>query len=369
MTSSMNSKVRSALKVIGINVAVLGVLLVGMEGLASFALFARDVMKTSGLAERWHAKYDPDLGWVNEPRVYLPDLYGPGVGFRTNAQGFRNDRDVDAAVPAGKFRVICSGDSFTLGYGVDNDHAWCHLLSVLDPRIEAVNMGQGGYGVDQAYLWYKRDGANLASNLHLLAFVTEDFRRMQLPKFLGFGKPMLVLEHDSLVVKNVPVPTRAYNLSWLVSNVGNVRRLRTAELATRLAAKTRASSSSDSSAQQADARTKAVLGVIFAALKRHHEIRGGKLALVYLPTLPELTGSPPQGWIDFVEQAARELDIPFINVVTAFRDLPDGNLAGLFIPPGALVYPYAAGHLNNRGNELVARAIFAEMKRQPGFAP
>ena len=40
MTLSANSKVWSTLKVIGINVAVLGVLLVGVEGLASFALLA-----------------------------------------------------------------------------------------------------------------------------------------------------------------------------------------------------------------------------------------------------------------------------------------------------------------------------------------
>jgi hypothetical protein len=213
VTLSANSKVWTTLKVIGINVAVLGMLLVGVEGLASFALLARDMRKTSGLAERRHTKYDSDLGWVNGPGVHITDMYGPGVYLRTNAQGFRNDHDVDPAVPAGKFRVICSGDSFTLGFGVDNDHTWCHLLSVLDPRIEAVNMGQGGYGVDQAYLWYKRDGAKLATNLHLLAFVTEDFPRMQSDKFLGFGKPTLALEHDSLVVKNVPVPTRAYNLA------------------------------------------------------------------------------------------------------------------------------------------------------------
>ena len=41
--------------------------------------------------------------------------------------------------------------------GVGNDDVWCKLLESIDNRIETVNLGQGGYGVDQAYLWYKRN--------------------------------------------------------------------------------------------------------------------------------------------------------------------------------------------------------------------
>jgi hypothetical protein len=128
-------------------------------------------------------------------------------------------------------------------------------------------------------------------------------------------------------------------------------------------AKIRGGRSSDASAREADARTKLVLRAIFADLKRHHEMRGGHLALVYLPMLPELKGQPPEDWTVFIEHTARELDIPFINVVAALRDHPDQDPGNLFIPYGVLPYPYAAGHLNNRGNEVVARVIYAEIKR------
>jgi hypothetical protein len=352
---------KRALRIVVVNVAVLGLILVVVEGLASYVLLARDVLTTRGLAERRHARYDPDLGWVNEPRVDIPDLYGPGIRFRTNGQGFRNDRDFDATVPPGKYRIICSGDSFTLGYGVDNDHAWCELLTTLDPRLETVNMGQGGYGVDQAYLWYKRDGAALSTHVHLLAFVTEDFRRMQSDEFLGFGKPVLALEHDALAVKNVPVPKRAYNLSWLVQNTDNVRRLRTVDLAHRFAARTHGRGRSETAAPEAEARTRDVLRAIFADLERHHEERGAELALVYLPTLEDLTAAPPEAWLDFVRQSSQALDIPFIDVVSALRASAHEDPASLFLAPGELVYPGAAGHLSDRGNEVVARVILSGM--------
>jgi hypothetical protein len=99
-----------------------------------------------------------------------------------------------------------------LGFGVDDDHSWCKLLESLDQRLETVNMGQAGYGVDQAYLWYKRDAGTIRHHVHLFAPIVDDFRRMESGTFFGgYSKPFL--EEGSLVVKNVPVPARARTVS------------------------------------------------------------------------------------------------------------------------------------------------------------
>jgi len=111
----MRSRIVRYVYVLVGNVLVLALILILTEGLASYILAARAMMGVSALAERKHTKYDPDLGWVNKPNVYLPDMYGPGVYLQTNSQGFRNNNAIDIAVPSGKFRLICSGDSFTLG--------------------------------------------------------------------------------------------------------------------------------------------------------------------------------------------------------------------------------------------------------------
>jgi len=147
------------------NIAATLVLLLALEGIASINYDFREAFVSPPFAESLYTAYDHELGWVNLPNVYLPNMYGPGNYLRTNSQRFRNNADFTTSVPPGKTCIICSGDSFTLGYGVDNDHTWPQLLASRTPNIEAVNMGQGGYGADQAYLWYKRDGVALDHNI------------------------------------------------------------------------------------------------------------------------------------------------------------------------------------------------------------
>lgn len=156
---------RRILIIVVVNVAVTIGLVMMAEGASSLTLKIWDSLKKgisardNRVVERAHTRYDPELGWVNLPRFHDPDLYGPGLDLQTNAQGFRERQDTTPAPAPGTTRVFCIGDSFTLGFGVGNDYSWCHYLEGLQPGLETVNMGQGGYGVDQAYLWYKRDGA------------------------------------------------------------------------------------------------------------------------------------------------------------------------------------------------------------------
>ena len=148
------------------------------EGLSSTAFVAYRIFLRKPLAERLHTGYDETLGWINLPNIYIEDMYGPGIYLKTNGQGFRNNKDFSPRTPNNKSRIICSGDSFTLGYGVDNDHTWCQLLVSINGRLETVNLGQGGYGIDQAFLWYKRDGSKLDHDVHIFAFITRDFVRI-----------------------------------------------------------------------------------------------------------------------------------------------------------------------------------------------
>ena len=265
----------------------------------------------------------------------------------------------------GKARVVCSGDSFTLGYGVDNDHTWCELLSVLDPRLEAVNMGQGGYGVDQAYLWYKRDGVKIEHQIQLLAFITDDFYRMVSDSFSGYGKPVLDVENGMLAVKNVPVPRRAYYFTRVTTNIRNLSDLRTVEFLTRVFRKIEGASADSHQLLQGqrDEQARKILHKIFEDLKRLNEQHSSKLVLVYLPTILELQGkglqswSSPEEWAGFLEEESSSLQIPLINLFPEFRSLTDNEWQRLFIPKGRLQYPGAEGHFTEAGNAFVASVI------------
>jgi hypothetical protein len=361
------------------NTVIFGLILVVVEGLASYMLTVHDIMATYPAAERLHTKYDSVLGWVNEKNVDIKDMYGPGIYLRTNSQGFRNNHDFEPAVPDGKHRIVCSGDSFTLGYGVDNDHTWCQLLATFDPRLETLNMGQGGYGVDQMYLWYKRDGAKFEHQVYLLAFITEDFNRMQSDTFLQYGKPLIDIENGKLVVKNVPVPRPAYDHSWLTDNVlPNLGRLRTVELLKRVGRRLRFAPNTaadketiERTADEGIERTQKVLVKIFEDLKHLNAERSSKLVLVYLPTsyTTSYEDEVSEEWIKFTEKESQDLGIPLINVVSTFRSLPRSQTQSMFIPKGQLNYLDAAGHLNDQGNKFVAEVIYQGLKNVPAISP
>jgi hypothetical protein len=68
-----------------------------------------------------------------------------------------------------------------------------------------------------------------------------------------------------------------------------------------------------------------------------------------------------------MEKESRDLGIPLINVLSTFRSLlPQSHALSMFIPEGQLNYPFAAGHLNDQGNEFVAEVIYQGLKERPG---
>jgi hypothetical protein len=294
-------------------------------------------------------------------------MYGKGVWFRSNHQGFRNDRDFARAIAPGKTRIICSGDSFTLGYGVDNDHTWCRLLETIDPRLETVNMGQGGYGVDQSYLWYKRDGLKLDHNLHLLAFTTVDFYRMREATLLGYGKPILKPSGAGLATVNVPVPKRPAVMPWITENLEVLDQLRLVELLRQvLGGKKKSAEKLDAGG---DYPIREVTSRIFRDLRDTARARKAALVLVYLPFLKDFEHPVAvQALREFIAGESSRQEIPFIDLTVAFAALPKEEYTKLFIPRGALSSPHSAGHYNNEGNRFVAENLYARLSSIPNTA-
>ena len=66
---------------------------------------------------------DARVGWVKraDARVTRPTTEGFEVTYELNSFGLRDDADMPDRPPAGTFRVLCLGDSFTLGYTVASE--------------------------------------------------------------------------------------------------------------------------------------------------------------------------------------------------------------------------------------------------------
>ena len=339
-------------RIVLINIVVLVLLLAVLEGGASLLFIANQVRLTPAAAEQSYSRYDETLGWVSRPNVSLPNLYGPGIYLHTNAQGFRSNHDVSPAVPPGKTRVVCSGDSFTLGFGVNDDQTWCQRLAALDARLETVNLGQGGYGLDQAYLWYMRAGVGLDHQVHLFAFITDDFFRMQSDRFLGFGKPVLALRNDSIVVRNKPVTETSRFTRWRAVQghaIGNLNVVRLSQRVFRLEA---APLAPDSAAARQRA-TRALASRVFENLARVNRQKSSQLVLVYLPGPGDYRANDAtSSWRAFVQAEASRLGIGYVDVVEALRKVPPTDVNDLFAPNL---------HYSVPGNEFVATTLSKAM--------
>jgi hypothetical protein len=71
--------------------------------------------------------------------------------------------------------VSLYGDSFTYGAEVDHEHAWSNILSEL-LQCRVANYGVGGYGTDQAYLRYLKNGRD-RSDIVILGHLSADIVR------------------------------------------------------------------------------------------------------------------------------------------------------------------------------------------------
>ncbi len=349
------TRLRRALSGLAAAVLAFG-LLEGSASLLYFGWWAR-MHYWRPLPERAHTAYDPELGWASVPSHVERDVFGPGLHVTTNARGFRNAAEFANEVPPGVRRVIALGDSFTLGYDVGDADSWPAWLARLCPGLEVPNMGQSGYGIDQSYLWYRRDAGELAHDLLALAFIDDDLRRVSTDSMAGYGKPVLELQDGALVPRNVPVPRAPFLWPALTQNLGLFEKLRLVELPRALLARF---------APQADAATSAASEAelarldeaILRALYATATERGAKLVLVHLPHLA--TGAPselaplPEFARPVLERVAAD-GVPFVDLRAALEREPDPARRALFQPDTVENGP--GGHYSAAGNRFMASAI------------
>ena len=332
-----------------------GLIFVFIEGLSSTLLFAGKVWSQwrSPVPERVHTRYDAELGWVAVPNLYIDDLYGPGIYLRTNSQGFRNNEDFHVEVPPNRIRIICSGDSFTLGWGVNHDQNWCQLLESFDARLQTVNMGQSGYGIDQAYLWYLREGTPLEHQVQLFAFITDDFNRMRRSNFVGYDKPILKLHNGNLITENIPVPRRAYYVPWLSQNLHLFGELRSIELPSKFANKFMPWYKDI--AELKDEETYEIALKMFERLNELNKKKNSLLVLVYLPSGKDYESNASSNrWRKFLRSETIRHQISFIDLFDDLQQLSSSEVEKMFLRQKA--FPHY--HYSVEGNEYFAKKLY-----------
>ncbi len=340
-------RLASSMRTLLIVTIITGLLLLFVEGLVSVGLALSDAFKAGSALSV--SQYDADLGWTGKPNIHIPDMYGQGRDVRLNSQGFRHDYEINEAVAQDKVRFICTGNSFTFGEGVSDGQEWCSILAELDSRIEPVNMGQPGYGIDQAYLRYMRDATTLEHSVHLFAFIGFDVERIQHRAHHGYGKPILRIDNEDLRTENVPVPQFR---PWLSRGFRSVaKELRLFELLKRAVRRGGGGGGVPEAVND-------VGRGIFSSLDRWHEHRSTMLILVYLPVEAEYIGDSE--WHSWASAEAKRQGLLFVDLLPKLQQLPEDLVGTYFIQRG----PHA-GHFSPTGNRWAAEAIHDNLQGFP----
>lgn len=144
-------------------------------------------------------QHDPDLGWVPRPGRHERD----GVVVTIDGSHRRVTAPPHAA-PTGP-RVVLVGDSFTFGDEVSDDETWAWHLRA-HTGAEVLNLGANGYGLDQAWLRWQRDGVPVAPDVLVIGHLEAMHERTAVP-FFSWAKPWYGLDGGRLVLRGVPVPS------------------------------------------------------------------------------------------------------------------------------------------------------------------
>ncbi|MBT5875421.1 MAG: hypothetical protein HOH43_18515 [Candidatus Latescibacteria bacterium] len=173
-----------ALKSVGVNLSIFGCTLLIVWGCleVAFALAAPQVPIKEALLYAPH----PVLRYVPNPGVdrrYRTTEFDTQVAF--NSKGFRGPESVPDS-SSRVFRILCLGDSFTLGAEVALEESYPYLLEeMLNQRSEnradsirysVLNGGVGGYGTFQELVFLGEFGLAQKPDLVLVQFYSNDVK-------------------------------------------------------------------------------------------------------------------------------------------------------------------------------------------------
>lgn len=189
-------------------VALAAVLLLGLAFvLLATELGARMLWPHLAPTREERAKFwthDPLLGWAHVPntsgRFNHPDF---SVSVSHNSEGLR-DKEHTGQSPGAK-RLLVLGDSFTWGFGVEQEQRFTSLLDDAHTDWEVINAGVSGYSTDQQYLYLRERGIRYRPDAVLILLFRDDLYGNTQDELFLYNKPRFRLEGDVLIEPVLPV--------------------------------------------------------------------------------------------------------------------------------------------------------------------
>jgi hypothetical protein len=296
-----------------------------------------------------YCRFDHELGWVPLENVTYA---GKGVLVHQNQFGLRAPDDIQLKNTSGRRRVLVLGDSYVWGFGATQEELFT-TRQVYRTDDELINAGVSGYGTDQEYLFYLREGQKFEVDEVVLAFtLLNDVANNLHSKQYSYLKPYFTLNAGQLVLHNDHVRNsiltrfgrtlrrkcRVYDLS----NDGVHALINTFQRKHPLEA--------DVVVSEADRKGIELTLVILKKLKEAVEARHAKLIVVFIPYEPRVEQHLP-GNHPFAPLLAEGLTKLGISYREPYPEFLKSAIAG--------VDPFKLGdtHFNAAGHALFAKFV------------
>jgi len=361
MTGPRRQRDRGMLRRVLIGTAIVVTATVGtifvLEGAASLGIVALDVLRAHAPALRPSTRADSVLAWVGKANYRGANAFGRGIDVSTDSAG---RRFTPGAGPNAS--LVCSGDSYVFGLGVDDAHPWCAQLQHSFTGLSVSNLGQLDYGADQSFLLYERDTVLGAPRVHLFAITASSVERAATRQAVGREKPFLAVNQGRLTVVNAPLD-RSSTTSLRLAAMW--RALDELQLMRLLRQQPRFSRAAATRAQVNDHWP--VFTRMLGELAALDSSRGTALALVYLPSSRDRRKSGLDAWRDTLAADAARLHVPFIDLTPELRGLRPDSADIAFITSPTDVGPFV-GQYSDVGQTWVARTLAARLAATPDLA-
>jgi lysophospholipase L1-like esterase len=281
----------------------------------------------------------------SDPRGY----FGPGnaVVHQTNGNGFRGP-DCALAKPAGTFRLVFLGDSFTFGEGVRFEDTFAEATAALlaqrlpDARLrfESCNLGVSGYNTADALFLFEALVPRLSPDAVILGYVINDAE-----------PPLFAMDPSRGPVRRPREIEVAEGVDSATPPDVGLYRLRVAQLVWQLRAERRRGSATEDyyrSLYRPDAEgwaaTRAALDGLVAAARRENL----PLVVMLFPILHRLDdGHPYLDAYRIVQQQVEGAGGQFLNLFPAFAGM---DAESLWVHP-------TDQHPNERAHRIAAEQL------------
>jgi hypothetical protein len=161
----------------------------------------KPVYLAPGSERHFFCNFDPQLGWIpraNTTAQHLKDGFSAFV--HQNQYGLRSSDNDTKKRKSSNRRILVLGDSYVWGYGVNQKEMFTNPETHKSPH-DILNFGVSGYGTDQEYLFYLRNGLDFDVDEIVLVFTPyNDVANNLENKQYGYLKPYIKVVEDELVL-------------------------------------------------------------------------------------------------------------------------------------------------------------------------